>query len=286
MRPKDKMLIDCAAIDQAYAYLTKPRHLASVRVAGDVVELLTALEARDAEIVRLQTEVDAKSNKLALMEFWWGKSANEGRERCDKLDTDLNDALKACQLFQRANMKLNAERDEVFARCEKAEAERDEARKWAGKYGRKLTESQEIARQQYKENSQLRGKIATQEQEILDALDLLQDAGKSATVSVTDAAIDIQRKIKAAHREEIDDLRSQLTCARADKDVLHAGLTSALSERDSLRSQLATARNDALGNAVVMCNNVSAKCPRTQSGNNQALGASSCAVSIQSLMDG
>lgn len=56
MRPKNVMLADCATIGRDYAYLAKPGQMTAIRVAADVVDLLAALEAKDAEIRDLRAD--------------------------------------------------------------------------------------------------------------------------------------------------------------------------------------------------------------------------------------
>ena len=290
MRPKDKMLIDCAAIDQAYAYLTKPKHLASVRVAGDVVELLTALEARDAEIGafnsafgnadshaeieptmgmlreeveelaaslygrhehapghelaqiagiainwlrrldklplprrdiagmlarkdakigRLQTELDAKSDKLELAEFWWGQSADEARARA---------------------LELVHGNNRLYDRCVDAVEERDEAREWANRRTR-------TANELYGCNTKLYNKAG--------------DASKWTAV-LSDEVSSLRSQLATAS----NDLRTQLTSALLERDKAYAQLAGVRDAYDTTvdiavraRAQRDSARNDALDEA-------------------------------------
>jgi len=286
MRPKDEMLIDCAAIDQAYTYLTKPEHLASVRVAGDVVELLTALEASGTEIERLQTELDAKSDKRAAPKEHHQlrdvlRERDEVFARCEKAEKERDEAQ--CKAFEWRN-----ERDEARADCDELELDlgisdarvksieyakvtqqRDEAREWANRrhqvtqhwrtrYNEAIGENAKLRRNELdderdiavlwqsngeadKEIGELKAKIIAQEQEALDAMHTLRDAGIASVASIADTALGIQRKINTAHQEEIDDLNRQLATASND---LRTQLTSALLEREQgLRPTFAGVRD-------------------------------------------
>jgi len=190
---------------------------------------------------RLREERDGLRSRCEMLEI----------ER-DRLKTDveyLRVDLKGWQSSSRLwyscfmdmltpSAKMETERDEVLARCEKlnamcielatdyakAEAERDEARQWARKF--KLA---------YEET----------EQEAVDALDTLTNAGKESIVEISDYAVELQNKLKA----ENADLRAQ----SAIDNVRMVGMAD---EIDGLRKELAEARNKALSAARFAVDNV------------------------------
>ena len=247
MRPKDKMLIDCAAIDQAYAYLTKPEHLTSVRVAGDVVELLTALEASGMEREQLQMELNALVAKDGLRAFWWQKSIDEAR-LTEKLEEqthhDWHKAIAERNHLRLRCRELEAERDETREQLdtawrlrEKACDERDEARKWALKFGR--------------EGIRARQRSAVYELRVVSESGERQ-AQINSLITDRDDAIKASLLFQRANMKlssERDEAHAQLAGVRDTYDTTVNIAVRARAQRDS-------ARNDALDEALTAARKV------------------------------
>jgi len=213
MRPKDEMLIDCAAIDQAYTYLTKPEHLASVRVAGDVVELLTALEASGTEIERLQTELDAKSDKLELAEFWWGQSADEARARA---------------------LELVHGNNRLYDRCVDAVEERDEAREWANRRTRTANELYGCNTKLYNKAGDASKWTAVLSDEVSSLRSQLATASNDLRTQLTSALLEREQGLRptfAGVRDAYDTTVDIAVRARAQRDGARNGALDEAAER-------------------------------------------------------
>jgi len=144
------------------------------------------------------------------------------RERCEMLEAE-RDKLQTDVDYLRVDLRawkadghlwhmcfLDLDSEELEAERDKLQAERDEARQWARKLYRKLEDQYEIARQEYKENSQLRGRL---------------------------------NKMKATWMEGLDLWKRMRATIEQQRD--RAGV-----ENETLRAQLAEARNKALDEAI------------------------------------